>query len=353
MSSKLLEFVSIDPRNATGKEYECMCEFANILRHEELPDDPPITLEEHINEWKNIPPIFEFEVHIVWDEIGSKAIAQSLIYFANTGDNEHLAQFQIEVLPEYRRQGYARNALEVILQFAKRHNRRLLMASSSERVPASTIFMEKLGARKGMEGRTNQLKISEFDKSLVQNWLDKSSHLKESFDLGLFDDPYPDEIIKDISDLYQVVANDQPRENLETEDINYSVEWLRGIEQMVFGRGDRRWVFYLTDRASGKVAGLTEVSWSPNRPTILNQGFTGVYPDYRSKGLGRWLKAEMMQKILNERPEVEFIRTRNANSNAPMLKINVEMGFKPYIANTVWQVETEKIEHYLKESKQQ
>jgi hypothetical protein len=60
----------------------------------------------------------------------------------------------------------------------------------------------------------------------------------------------------------------------------------------------------------------------------------------------------MMQKILKERPEVEFIRTRNANSNAPMLKINVEMGFKPYIANTVWQIETEKVENYLFEVKQ-
>jgi hypothetical protein len=35
-----------------------------------------------------------------------------------------------------------------------------------------------------------------------------------------------------------------------------------------------------------------------------------------------------------------------------MLKINTEMGFKPYIANTVWQVETEKVEKYLLEVKQ-
>lgn len=46
--------------------------------------------------------------------------------------------------------------------------------------------------------------------------------------------------------------------------------------------------------------------WNPNRPMILEQGFTGVYPEYRNKGLGRWLKAEMMQRILRERPEVEF-----------------------------------------------
>jgi len=352
MSGKSYNFVPLDLRNATDKEYECTCEFANILRHEQLPDDPPITLEEHTNEWKSSPPVFEFETRIAWDKTGSKLIAQSLIYFANTGDNEHLAQFQIEVLPDHRRQGYARKALDAILQFAKKHNRTLLMTSSSDRVPASAAFMNKIGARKGMEAQTNQLRISEFDKSLVQTWLDKSSHMKDSFDLGLLDGPYPEEKIKDISDLYQVVANDQPRDTLEMEDRNYSVEYVRGIEQMIFGKGDQRWVYYIIDRASGKVAGLTEVMWSPNRPTILNQGFTGVYPDFRSKGIGRWLKSEMMNKILTERPEVEFIRTGNANSNAPMLKINVEMGFKPYKSETMWQVETEKIENYLVEKQQ-
>jgi hypothetical protein len=65
--------------------------------------------------------------------------------------------------------------------------------------------------------------------------------------------------------------------------------------------------------------------------------------------LGHWLKAEMMNKILMERPEVEFVRTGNANSNAPMLKINTEMGFKPYIANTIWQVDTAQVEKYLQE----
>ena len=55
----------------------------------------------------------------------------------------------------------------------------------------------------------------------------------------------------------------------------------------------------------------------------------------------------MMKKILEERPEVKFVRTGNANSNAAMLKINKEMGFKSYISNTVWQVETAQVEKYL------
>jgi GNAT superfamily N-acetyltransferase len=74
---------------------------------------------------------------------------------------------------------------------------------------------------------------------------------------------------------------------------------------------------------------------------------TGVFPQYRKKGLGRWLKAAMLEKVLKELPQVKFIRTGNADSNAAMLRINNELGFKPYMADTLWQVELQKVFEYL------
>jgi GNAT superfamily N-acetyltransferase len=78
---------------------------------------------------------------------------------------------------------------------------------------------------------------------------------------------------------------------------------------------------------------------------------TGVFPEYRNKGLGRWLKAEMLDKILIERSQAKFVRTDNADSNAPMMKINNELGFKPYIADCIWQVETNETAKYLRQEK--
>jgi hypothetical protein len=92
---------------------------------------------------------------------------------------------------------------------------------------------------------------------------------------------------------------------------------------------------------------MTEVNLHPDRPSIVGQGFTGVLPACRGLGLGHWLKAAMLNKLLVDHPAVQIIRTGNANSNAPMLKINQEMGFKPYMATTIWQVELVKVETYL------
>ena len=351
MTNQTVAFHPVDLRNALEHEYECMSEFKNTMNREYRPDDPPFPLEENVQGWKNIPQFVEYEAYILWNNAATRIIAQCDIAIYNTGDNEHMADFSIEILPEHRRKGIAREALRLLLPFATKRQRRLLLACSSDRIPNGGLFLERLGARKGLETHINQLKISELDRSLIQHWLENSEPRKNEFELGLWDGGYPDSYIDAIATLFQDVAKDAPRDTLDMEDMNFTPEIMRQMELGMFARGDLRRTMYLTDRANAKLAGLTEIIWNPNRKMIVNQGFTGVYPEYRNKGLGRWLKAEKMNKVLNEHPEVEFVRTTNANSNAPMLKINVEMGFKPFIANTIWQVETERVEKYLLEAK--
>jgi len=345
----MLDFQPIDLRNASETEYQCLSEFKNQIKIEYLPDDPPSPLEEYVQEWKTLPEFMEYDAHVAWNSSHTKIVAFCRATIFNTGDNEHLVRFGIEVLPEHRRQGLGRQALNLLLPFAKKHKRTLWMVFTFDNIPATAHFLERLGAHKGSEMKMNQLKLVELDRGLIERWLEKSAGLKKDFDLGLWDGEYPEANIEDIAALFQEVANDEPRDNLEMGDMKFTPEILRGWEKNMFATGNQRWAMYLRSQTTGKLAGMTEVIWNPNRASILNQGGTGVYPQYRNKGLGRWLKAEMMQKILQERPEVEFVRTGNANSNAPMLKINIEMGFKPYVSNTIWQVETDKIEAYLSE----
>ena len=55
----------------------------------------------------------------------------------------------------------------------------------------------------------------------------------------------------------------------------------------------------------------------------------------------------MLDKVLKERPQVKYVRTGNADTNASMLKINNELGFKPYTADILWQVELNKVMDYI------
>jgi GNAT superfamily N-acetyltransferase len=100
---------------------------------------------------------------------------------------------------------------------------------------------------------------------------------------------------------------------------------------------------------TGRVAGFSELFITHSRPETLEQGLTAVFPEYRNRGLGRWLKAAMVEKVLDELPEAREIRTGNADVNEPMLNINREMGFRPMESNAVWQTLIERVERYLAE----
>jgi GNAT superfamily N-acetyltransferase len=209
--------------------------------------------------------------------------------------------------------------------------------------------LTRIGAERGLEGHTNQLKLSDLDPKLIREWQHRASERGTDFEIGLWEGAYPEEYIDAIVELYDLL-NQQPFGDLDIEDFTFTADHIRQNEKSLFARGYERWTIFVREKKSGKFAGYTEVIWNPNRPDVISQGITGVFPKYRNKGLGRWLKAEMLDKVSNDRSQAKFVRTDNADSNAPMMKINNELGFKPYIAECVWQVETDKVAEYLGKS---
>ena len=86
--------------------------------------------------------------------------------------------------------------------------------------------------------------------------------------------------------------------------------------------------------------GGTEVTFESWDATVALQQNTAIGEAHRGRGLAKWVKASMLDRIRRERPEVERLRTSNAFSNAPMLAINNLLGFKIIEARTEWQGQT-------------
>jgi len=341
-----IQIKPFDFRNASDAEYRAYNQLSNVIRAERLPDDPPIPLEETIQRLQNAPPesIVMIFFWVAWDEEGT-AVGYSVVQMP-VADNLHLVQFSINILPEYRRQGLGKQFLARIVQTANEHNRSLLLSSTMASVPDGEGFLAHIGAESKLAGHTNQLKVSELDRDMLADWQVKAAERAGGFELGWWFGDYPAEDMEAILELYELM-NQQPFGDLDVEDSKFSEEMLREMEKSMRASGTERWTLYAREKESGSFAGYTEVMWNPNRGEILQQGITGVFPQYRNNGLGRWMKAAMLDKVLIERPTVKFIRTDNADSNAPMLKINNELGFKPYIAESIWQVSLEKVEEYL------
>ncbi len=334
-------------RSASDAEYACLNEFKNVLRLEVLPEDPPIGLAEDVERWHSMPEYLQQATWVARENGAGRVIAFAEAEIHQTGDNPHLMSFDIQVLPEFRQRGLARQMLRLIVDHAQSNNRRLMITETHQRVPAGAAFLSGMGGRKGIEAHLNQLRFAELDRSLIRRWIKQSSALSSEFRLGWWEDRCPEDRLQELADLFQVVANDEPRDVLEMEDRNYSPELLRQFETLMLAGGKHRRVLYIADCEHDRLVGFTEVLWHPDRGTLLLQEFTGVLPQYRGRGLGRWLKAEMLSRVLRECPQAEVIRTGNADSNAAMLKVNTQLGYRPYASVCVWQVDTDVAEQYL------
>ncbi len=335
------------PKTATESEFVALNKFSNRMHAEYWPEDPLRTVEETMRAWRFLPSYFEENLQAIWN--GEQIVASANAEVSRTEDNQHLVWFEIEVLPEYREQGIAKRLLQFVCDIAQQEKRRLLMTFSDSAIPAGASFMNRLGAQTGMESSTNQLNMADLDRKLIQNW--QSQAPTKEFSLGIWEGPFPEAEIEAIAVMRSAIVNSMPRENLALEDRKITKEEIRERERSFAERQMQRRTMYAKHKASGELAGYSEIFWETAHPETLNQGDTGVYPKYRNHGLGRWLKAAMIDKVLKEIPQVKRIRTGNANSNAPMLKINYEMGFKPYKAWTTWQIELEKTLQYLAKTK--
>ena len=94
----------------------------------------------------------------------------------------------------------------------------------------------------------------------------------------------------------------------------------------------------VTREPDGTISGITDITWAPYRSAFIEQRFTGVRPEARGRGLGKWIKAAMLLHIRDLYPGTRWIATGNARSNAPMLKINRALGFKPYRIGNEYQI---------------
>ena len=341
--------IAIEPFNfahASDAEYEALNRYFNRAQAETLPDDPPTPLEETVAQMRNVPPFVSVEAWAGWNPEKTEIVASSVVSFLKTEENTHLVQFNLGVDQEHRRQGLGRALLGCCADAARREGRRLMITDTNERVPAGAAFMQRLGAERGMQMHTNQLVLAELDSALIQQWQEDGAARAAGFTLGFWDGPYPDDQLDAIAKLTDVM-NTAPRENLDMEDMHFTPEQIRQQEKMRTAMGTQHWTVYAAETATGRFAGFTEVQWNPNRPEIVSQGGTGVFPEFRGLGLGRWLKAAMLARILQHRPEAKYVRTGNADSNAAMLGINHALGFTPYISRTVWQLDTEKALAYL------
>ncbi len=337
-----LGITPFDPRRLDDAQISEYHAFSTVLQAESDPEDPPTPLEVFAR-WELWAPT---SVDL-WGWFG-RAPDSSLVAVARArsrrdGENSHALHVHLSVLPSCRRQGIGRRLLALVVELAESERKTLLTGWTGDRVPAGGAFCQAFGATVAQETHVNRLILAEVDRSLLRRWIKEGeTRAGEAYRLVGYDNRCPDDLADAVVDVLDVMA-DAPRGDLRVGHRHTTVPELREWEGVAAQTGAEGWWLFAEEKDSGRLVGLTAVWWNPSQPETVGQGDTGVMTEHRGHGLGKWLKAAMLERVLLDRPKAKDIRTGNADSNAPMLAINHRLGFKPYIACATWQAEPDSV----------
>ena len=320
-----------------------LSDYYEIVESEELPGDPPTPTEMRIARWRNVDSHFPTSRWIVRDEDG---IAASAATQYETEQNLDLGYAWMFVRPDKRGRGYARAMARPAFDLLEGEGRSRFHTMIEKDRPTEDLG-RKLGLAPAYESKRSRLSIPELDTDLMDSWIARASERAADYELQYYQSPLPEEMLEPFCNLF-LVMNTAPKEDLEAEDEDMTPEHWREIESNAIDSKCQIHTLIAVHRPSGDLAGFTQIKTQDLQPDLGWQEDTGVDPGHRDKGLGRWLKAAMIERITGTYPELRRVDTFNAGSNEPMLNINVAMGFKPIHISRVWQGELAIVRQGLK-----
>ncbi|GJM38029.1 MAG: GNAT family N-acetyltransferase [Acidimicrobiales bacterium] len=297
------------------------------------PQVPPITAEElrllgaHDRSNAN-----RHERFVVLDADETSAVCH--LEFELDEANAHLASTEIFGAADDPDAGRA--GLATMLDLVEEDGRTSVLGWGPQ-LPAESAFWEGLGAELRYRERISVLDVAAVDADLMASWIDQRNERAADVQLVRFINRCPDEHL-DAWTASRSAMSDAPMEGLDINDTVYDSADIREDEASLVALGYRM-MYLLALTPDGAPVGHTTVRVNTHRPGASDQWDTVVLADHRRRGVGRWLKAEMWRWLRETEPDVTRLGTGNAQSNDPMLAINVAMGYVPLCVFGAWQAD--------------
>jgi mycothiol synthase len=252
--------------------------------------------------------------------------------------NRHLLWAAGYVLQAHRRRGIALSLVPTVLGVLEEYGATVLSSYAED--DTGHGLLRRLGAEPRLTERQSRLDLREVDWGMVARWIAESEAAAAGARLELHTPWVPDEQLDEYCAAMNELMNTMPFEGLDHGDIVMSPTGVREWRERMRLTGTVNPTCLVRD-ADGSIVGMTDTMKHEYEPGLVRQNFTGVHPRARGRGLGKWLKAAMLEHVRQEYPDTIWISTENAGSNAPMLSINHALGFRLHRTFTFYQIDRE------------
>lgn len=327
----------VDVTSATDDELRPLHDLWVEEEAERYPGDPEPPVDESLDYLRNSSSRFMQLTHWTGQSPGSDDAAGWIELRMRQEDeaNPHLCGVELFVRAAHRRQGLGSRLLATALDAAIATGRTTVTARTQWDGPYEP-FLTRLGLDRRYRERYSRLHLDEVDAGLLTSWVDRAAERAGDYTLQSWRGRTPDDVVEAWATARDIM-NTAPREGLEDNDWHTTPDMIRDEDDRLERSGEDHWVTYARHEPTGMIAGYTELYLGPFRPWMVWQGRTAVDPAHRERGLGRWVKAAMLQQLMADRPATRWVETDNAGSNEPMLAINDALGFRPVRWVGVWQ----------------
>jgi GNAT superfamily N-acetyltransferase len=247
------------------------------------------------------------------------------------------------VLLSERRQGVGRALLGGLADFMDHRNKTI--ATARVHLSEGHAYMATIGAKCNLRNVESRLPFDQIRWEELSQWAERPALSAPTLAWEVHAGRVPFAALRALMKPLSVLLNEQPLGTLEGPSLRYELENFSAWYAEMDRRGGDHFLVLLRD--GEKVAAVCDAYWDQRFPDRLQQELTAVVGPWRNQGLAKAVKARMLMLVRERHPEVKTAITYNANSNAPMLSINRQLGFSVHRETGTYQIGKDALRNYL------
>jgi GNAT superfamily N-acetyltransferase len=250
-------------------------------------------------------------------------------------ENTHLVEVEIAVDPAYRRTGVASKLLDIVVEKARGDGRRLLSGSVIGDATSGDSAGTAFAAARGFARLHDELH-QVIELPLSAGRIAALERGVAGYEFVQWREHTPSRWLEELAAALAGASRDTPHGELEQEAGQWTPERIIEVEARRIKQG-RFCHTTAAIAADGRLAAYTQMGGASANPERLYQWDTFVWPEHRGRGLGMAVKIPNLRSLQADLEQPAVLHTWNAPENAPMIRVNDQLGFRPVDRRSSWE----------------
>ncbi|MEJ8851815.1 GNAT family N-acetyltransferase [Variovorax rhizosphaerae] len=350
--SAKLELRPFEPLQASPSQWQALHAFRRLRSQEDFPGEPVMSDADFESELRVVRPLVEARrVLALHDDVIAGIMVLNFRRHGSPDSEDYAGHVDVAggVARGLRKHGVGRALLAGLAHFMESQGKHT--ATAKAHLPDGHAWLDSIGATCKLRMFENRSPFDQLDWQMLARWARPAGLDAHGLRWEVHCGRVPMETLAPLMTPFTELINDQPLDGLDIPRIRYELKdyesWYADLDR----RGGDHFLVLLRD--GEQVAAMCDATWDARFPDRMYQQLTAVARPWRGQGLAKAVKARMLERVRQCRPEVGTVLTNNAVVNAAMLSINNRLGFGVHKEDRSYQIDLATLRAYLAQSQVQ